>query len=597
MLFNKGQKIDKYLVRFPIVKGVASESYRVADEQGNDKFLKLICYAKLRPSQIKKNGEISEIAIQKVISNPHLCNYVDSGDIAVNGRKYAFLVDDFVSSETVAAHCNRNLFSVYETKQTAISVLEALKYIHEKENTLIHNNITSSNVLLDLTGTMSDGKLVDFSLARPLDERIIPPDTEHENLFYLSPERLNGISCVQSDLYSVGVLIYQMLFGMLPWFVDLSKANSDQSKLDLIREARMRPLRIPALNIYDMDDQFVNTMLKALNPDVDLRFQSAIEFIKALSGELIVSRPEIPLQSGNITISTNEKASVFDSTSAKPNIAKGNGFKDVAGMDDLKAQLKSDVIDILKKKDIARSLGINIPNGILFYGPPGCGKTFFARKLAEEVGCNFIEIHCSDIASPYIHGGQTKIGEIFKEARQNAPTILFLDEIDALIASRDVQNNVSESGEVNEFLVQLNNSGKNDVLVIGATNKPDRIDKAALRSGRLEFQYYVTLPDEKTRKEQFQIAFKKYHVDFGINADILAKKTERFSSADIERSLQIAGRSAFKAGGDYIITQAMLEDAIKSVHPLPENVIQKYDDIDKTFKGIKNQRNRVGFIQ
>lgn len=595
MLFVKGQLIDKYQVRFPIVKGVASETYRVADENGKDKFLKLICYAKLRPIQIDNDGRIKEIVIQRILDNPHLCKYVDSGDIAVNGRKYAYLVEDYISSETVADHCKRSLFTVYETKQTAISVLEALQYIHESKDVLLHNNINASNVLLDLEGTMSDGKLIDFSLARPLDGKIVKPDTDNENLFYLSPERLNGVSCVQSDLYSVGVLIYQMLYGMLPWFVDLSRADSPHSRIEMIREARLRPLRIPALNIFDLDEQFVNTMLKALHPDIDLRFQSAVEFIKALNGELHVSKSDIPVQSGGITMSPKQESKAAN-TSAEVHIAKGNGFKDVAGMDDLKSQLQSDVIDLLKKKDIARSLGINIPNGILFYGPPGCGKTFFARKLAEEVGCNFIEIHCSDIASPYIHGGQTKIGEIFKEARQNAPTILFLDEIDALIANRDVQTNVSESGEVNEFLVQLNNSGKNDVLVVGATNKPDRIDKAALRSGRLEFQYYITLPDEKTRREQFQIAFKNYYVDFGLDADRLAKETDRFSSADIERCLQSAGRKALKAGGDYVITQQMLEDAVKSVHPISEETIRKYDEINERFKGEEKRRKRVGFI-
>lgn len=595
MLFSKGQKIDKYVVQFPIKKGVASESYRVADDEGSLCFLKLICYAKLHPQQLDGDGKIMEISLQKNLLNPHLCKLLDTGDLAANGRKYGFLVESYISSETVADHCKRSLFTVYEAKQTAISVLEALQYLHNSNDILLHNNVNASNVLLDLTGTMSDGKLIDFSLAHPLDGKIHMPDIEHENLFYLSPERLNGISCVQSDIYSVGVLIYQMLFGMLPWFVDLGQAHSSNDKVAMIVEARQKPLRIPALNIYDMDEQFVNTMLKALHPDVDLRFQSALEFIKALNGELYVERPEMSVIRGDSTISINPQSSVKESSSSI-HVAKGNGFKDVAGMDYLKEQLQSDVIDLLKKKDIARSLGISIPNGILFYGPPGCGKTFFARKLAEEVGCNFMEVHCSDIASPYIHGGQTKIGELFKEARTNAPTILFLDEIDALIASRDLQNNVSESGEVNEFLVQLNNCGKNDVLVIGATNKPDKIDKAALRSGRLEFQYYITLPDKKTRREQFEIAFNKYHVDFGLDAEAFAKKTERFSSADIERCLQIAGRKALKSGGDYVITKQMLEDAIKMVTPISEDIVHQYDLINDRFKGASKERKRIGYV-
>ena len=102
---------------------------------------------------------------------------------------------------------------------------------------------------------------------------------------------------------------------------------------------------------------------------------------------------------------------------------------------------------------------MSIPNGLLFYGPPGCGKTFFAERFAEEIGCNYMYVLCSDVASPYIHGGQEKIANLFEEARKNAPTILFLDEVEAMIMDRSKHNNVSEQGEVNEFLGQLNNCG------------------------------------------------------------------------------------------------------------------------------------------
>ena len=123
------------------------------------------------------------------------------------------------------------------------------------------------------------------------------------------------------------------------------------------------------------------------------------------------------------------------------------------------------------------------------------------KNFAEEAGIHYRYIKCSDVASPYIHGGQGKIAAIFDDARKNAPTILFFDEIDAMIKDRSRQTNVSEAGEVNEFLAQLNNCGQNGVLVIGATNKPDRnMIKLALRAGRLELKYYIPQPDKETRK-------------------------------------------------------------------------------------------------
>ena len=172
---------------------------------------------------------------------------------------------------------------------------------------------------------------------------------------------------------------------------------------------------------------------------------------------------------------------------------------------DLKEQLRSDVIDLLQAPEQAKALGLSIPNGLLFYGPPGCGKTFFAEKFAEEAKINYQYIKCSDVASPYIHGGQDKIAAIFDNARKNAPTILFFDEIDAMIKDRSKQDNVSMAGEVNEFLAQLNICGQDGVLVIGATNKPNEIDEAALRAGRLELKYYIPQPDLPTRTAIFEI--------------------------------------------------------------------------------------------
>ncbi len=317
-------------------------------------------------------------------------------------------------------------------------------------------------------------------------------------------------------------------------------------------------------------------------PSVDDRFGSADEFISALKGDLKVEK--------------SAPASVSKSTESKPkNIRRGNGFADVAGMTELKEQLKSDVIDLLNEPEQAKALGLSLPNGLLFYGPPGCGKTYFAEKFAEELGCNYQYIKCSDVASPYIHGGQDKIAKIFDDARANAPTILFFDEVEAMIKDRSKHNNVSEAGEVNEFLAQLNNCGSDGVIVIGATNKPSEIDEAALRAGRLELKYYIPQPDKETRMKIFELNLKKRSVDFGIDYEKLAEMTENYVSADIKLIVDQAARLVFRRK-EKRITMAILEEAIKATKPsLTKEMIKKHEAIRDAFEGKKQERPRIGF--
>lgn len=250
----------------------------------------------------------------------------------------------------------------------------------------------------------------------------------------------------------------------------------------------------------------------------------------------------------------------------KRNVKTGNGFDDVAGMQALKEQLQSDVIDLLNDPKRAKSLGLTIPNGLLFYGPPGCGKTFFAEKFAEELQCNYIYVKCSDVASPYIHSGQGKIAAIFQEARENAPTLVFLDEIDSLLKSREMHTNVSEAGEVNEFLEQLNNCGKDNVLVVAATNKPKDIDEAALRAGRLELKYYIPLPDVETRAQLFQIELGKRNSSDNVDCQKLAQLSADYSCADIRLVVDTAARIVFRNKKDEI-TEVDLLSALKIIKP------------------------------
>ena len=581
MFFEKNQKIGNYTVTFPHKKGTYAETYRVKDENGKVLFLKLISFAQLNASQYNSDGKIIEVEVASSLSHDNLCGFVDAGTLVHAGQQFAYIVTDFISGETVAQKMGREeTLTVYEAKQIAKGVLNALSFIHSLERPIIHNEVTLHNTMIDMNSELCDAKLIDFGHARFLD---LPPSTEDlENLnpFYLAPERFNGVCTVHSDLYSVGVMIYQMIFGMLPWFIDLSQYKPED-RVRAILSRRCSPLQIPSMNVFELDEQLINTMGKAMAYDLKDRFQSADEFIKALDGSIIIDKPT---------------ASAFkEAPSGKKTKKIGHGFADVAGMSDLKEQLQSDVIDLLQNPGRAKELGLSIPNGLLFYGPPGCGKTFFAERFAEEIGCNYMYVLCSDVASPYIHGGQEKIANIFEEARKKAPTILFLDEVEAMIMNRDKHNNVSEQGEVNEFLGQLNNCGEEGVMVIAATNKPNMIDPAALRAGRLELKYYIPQPDYETRKEIFRIGLKGRNTELGIDYDKLASLTENRVSSDIRLIIDTAARYVFKNKMEKI-NEDVLEQAIAKVAPtVTLDEIKAAEKIRDDFTGKKSSRPTIGF--
>ena len=585
MLFQKQQTIDnRYIVVFPHKEGAYAETYRVRDAKGMLRFLKLIYYSKLQQSQFDKNGNIIEVEIAKQLNHPNLCKYVDSGNFIANGQQLAYIVTEFVSGETLDKRLVRNGdLSIYEIRQVAKALLSALDYLHSLELPIIHNEVTVQNLMLDLSGTLENLKLIDFGYARFLNQEPARPNLKLLNPFYMSPERLNGVSCVQSDLYSVGIILYQLIFGSLPWFFDVS-GMSGQQIVEKLQAERERPLRIPNIEMFELDEQLLNVINKATQNDVQDRFQTAQEFIDAIDGKTKID-------------STQKKKENSNKDDAKKSIKRGNGFADVAGMKELKEQLQSDVISLLQNPEQAKDLGLSIPNGILFYGPPGCGKTFFAEKFAEETGFNYQYVKGSDVASPYIDGGKGKIADIFKQARENAPTILFLDEVDAIIRDRSEHSNATTAGAVNQFLMELNNCGKDNVLVIGATNKPMDIDEAALRAGRLELKYYIPQPDKETRKEIFRIGITKRKYDFGIDYDRLADLTENYISADISLVIDTAARLAFRRDIGKI-TMALLEEAIANTKPsLTMEQIKRHEDIRDRFMGIKSTTNskKIGF--
>lgn len=177
-------------------------------------------------------------------------------------------------------------------------------------------------------------------------------------------------------------------------------------------------------------------------------------------------------------------------------------FSDVGGMDDLKRRLEEMVVEPLENPDLFEEYGLDAANGVLLYGPPGTGKTYISRALAGEIGCSFLEITASDVVSKWVGEAAQNIDELFEKAREIEPAIVFIDEIDAIAGTRtEEQMTTSEEQAVTELLNQLSSLDDANVFVIGATNRPDMLDEALTRSGRLGERIEVPPPDGTARVE------------------------------------------------------------------------------------------------
>lgn len=579
-ILTKGQTIDdKYTMQFFLKKGDYAETYRVQNEKKETKFLKLFDLSKLHRTQFTNEGDILEIEILKQIKHPNLLSYLDSGNLIIENQKYTYAVLDFISGETLADKMTReNELNFYEAKEIILTILNGLNHLHSKQ--IIHNDITNLNVMLDLSKSLATPKIIDFGYARFLKQSNKDFNKEGLNPFYTANETFNQVFSVSSDLFSVGALYYHLLEGLPPYFVEISKYKADKIKLEeVVLEERKKPLKFSSIT----DEQTKAIISKALQPKSENRFKSAKEFIQTLNGELEVEL-YIP----------EEKATKIQPKEKK----KGKGFSAIAGMQELKDLVKRDVIDALVEKEKYAEFGLSIPNGMLLYGPPRCGKTFFAKKFAEEVGYNFYNIKPSDIQSKWVNATQENIKNLFDDARKNAPSIVFIDELDALVPNRE-NPGVSHmnTSAVNEFLAQMNNCGEDGVFVIGATNLPSTIDPAILGAGRLDKKIYIPTPDFEARVSLFKMYLEKRPIEIGIDYNKLAELTEDYASKDIQFICDEAARQVVRVAPRICMENILL--AIKETIPTStKEQLAKYRMERDKMQGKKsdnNNRPRIGF--
>ena len=247
-------------------------------------------------------------------------------------------------------------------------------------------------------------------------------------------------------------------------------------------------------------------------------------------------------------------------------------FKDVAGADEEKEELV-EIVDFLKNPGKFNALGARIPKGVLLVGPPGTGKTLLAKATAGEAGVPFYSISGSDFIELYVGVGASRVRDLFEKAKKSAPSIIFIDEIDAVGRQRGAGLGGGQDEReqtLNQLLVEMDGFGANEgVIVMAATNRADILDKALLRAGRFDRQIYVGVPDIKGREEVLAVHFRGKPIGPDIDMKKIARSTPGFTGADLENLVNEAALMAAKKGKK-AITQAEIEDATIKVIAGPE---------------------------
>lgn len=258
-------------------------------------------------------------------------------------------------------------------------------------------------------------------------------------------------------------------------------------------------------------------------------------------------------------------------------------FKDVAGLTEEKEEVQ-ELIDFLKNPKKFQKLGARIPKGVLLVGPPGTGKTLLAKAVAGEANVPFYFISGSDFVELFVGVGASRVRDMFKQAKHNAPCLIFIDEIDAVGRQRGAGlggGHDEREQTLNQLLTEMDGFGANEgIIIIAATNRPDVLDPALLRPGRFDRQVQVNLPDLKGRKEILEVHARNKTFAKGITLENIAKRTVGFSGADLENLLNEAALLAVRRNKDFI-TMSELDEAHDRVLMGPAKKSHKYTEKEK----------------
>jgi len=332
--------------------------------------------------------------------------------------------------------------------------------------------------------------------------------------------------------------------GLNQCLVTLAQRLEMQSCKSLIELLIARPNLDDARSIY----------LDALNRDT--RFRS-VEFDSALEIEL----PRTKLK-------VIEKADVAEITDLSRYRQKSSDFNDVVGLEKIKKQIHKKIILPFQSPSLFQRFKKKIGGGVLLYGPPGCGKTLLARATAGECNASFFNIEVSDVLDMYIGESEQKLHAIFEKARNETPSVLFFDELEALAGKREHARNSSSANTVSQFLIELDGFSQNNegVLVLASTNVPWAIDSAFLRPGRFDRMFFVPPPDRDARQGILEHHILGRPASDDINFNSIASKTSGYSGADLANLIEMAADEAIdesiESGQETSITFAHFKKAL-----------------------------------
>ena len=291
----------------------------------------------------------------------------------------------------------------------------------------------------------------------------------------------------------------------------------------------------------------------------------------------------------------NNKAFDFGKSTAKLSKSRTVTFKDVAGCDEEKEELV-EIIDFLKNPRKYAEIGARIPKGVLLFGPPGTGKTLLAKAVAGEAGVPFFSISGSDFVEMFVGVGASRVRDMFKTAKQNAPCIIFIDEIDAVGRQRGAGmggGHDEREQTLNQLLVEMDGfNGNLGIIVMAATNRPDVLDPALLRPGRFDRQITISNPDVKGREAILRVHARNKKLDESIKFDEIAQRTPGFSGADIENLLNEAALLAARANRK-VIKSYDIDEAIDRVLMGPAKKSRKYSDLEKKLVAVHESGHAV----
>lgn len=296
-------------------------------------------------------------------------------------------------------------------------------------------------------------------------------------------------------------------------------------------------------------------------------YREALDKDRSLVDEALEAELEVEDQPMRLRVEGLEEEQA--ALSERPKI----GFGDIGGMEALKEQIRLNILYPMQKPEIYAAYGKKIGGGILMYGPPGCGKTYISRATAGEMGARFFALTIADTLNMYIGESEKHLQALFATARGQSPSVIFIDEVDALGAKRSDLKTSGTRSMVSQLLVEMDGiaSENEKVLVLGATNMPWNVDMAMRRSGRFDRVLFVPPPDLKAREEILKVQTIGRKLAPGISLAELAKKTELFSGADlknlVERATERALSDALKSGNMRDVTQADFLAALKEVKP------------------------------